>query len=373
MKLRKEERKSLNIGFQPVLFFLISILIALALGAVLILMAGLNPLDAYTALFDGAFGNKNAIAETLVASVPLIFSALAFYIPSKTGVWNIGAEGQLYVGAIASCVIGVNYLGLPTFLVLPLSFIAAISAGGFWGGIAGFLKARYRMNEIIVTMMMNYVGMFLLLYLVYNPMKDEITYMPKSQLILSSVQFSKLMLPTRLHSGLLIALACALGVYIIISRTLLGYELRAVGINAKAAESAGLKIGKLAIISMVIGGSLAGLAGMSEVFGIHHRLLEGISANFGYTGIGVALLGVNPAGIVFSSFLFGGLRVGANIMQTRASVPAGLVFVIQGLVILFILGRRVLVASGRVQVRNFLAKMMGFLSTKEKDLTREGE
>ncbi len=316
----------------------LAVLSGLALGAILILSVGSHPLIAYRALFLGAFGNLNNLAETVAKTTPLLLIGLGVALALKASLWNIGAEGQFYAGALAATWVGVSLPGWPPLILLPLAMLAAFVAGGLWGGIPGTLRARYGVSEIIVTIMLNYVAIFAVSYVIHGPLRDPEGYLPQSPPLEPGAHLPILLPATRLHAGILMSLAGTALAYLILKKTTLGYRLIAVGGNPVAARFAGIEVGRTFALALALSGGLAGLAGMTEVTGIHHRLMDGISPGYGFTGIVVALLGkLNPIGITIASLLFAGLIVGADAMQREANLPVALVFIIQGLVVLFFL------------------------------------
>lgn len=323
-----------------------STLCALALGAILLLFIGISPLQAYKYLIIGNFESLYQIGEVLTKAVPLILTGLAFAFAYRTGLFNIGGEGQMYVGAIAAVIVGLKLGHLSPFIAIPLSLLAAAAAGAVWGAIPGVLKARYGSSEIIITIMLNYVAIYLLSYLVDKPLREASGIYPQTDPIGAGAYLPVILPGTRLHLGFLVALGCAFLVWLVLWKTPLGFELRAVGYNPAAAEYAGVDIRRKMALALAISGALAAIAGFSEVGGIHHRLLDNFSRGVGFDGIAVALLGrATPLGVVIASLLFGMLQVGATVMQRRMTVPANIVYVIQALIILFILGGSMLAAK----------------------------
>lgn len=316
-----------------------AIVAALLLGAVLIYMVGINPWKAYKYLVYGAFGSSNSIAETIVKSCPLAFAGLGFAFAFRCGLVNIGAEGQLYLGALASILVGIYVKGLPSVIHIPLAVLAGAAAGALWGAIPGYLKARFGISEVINTIMMNYVGIYFVSYLVHGPLREPPGYYPQTARILPSAAFPKLIPGTRLHAGIFLVILATFLVHHILRNTTLGYQVKAVGFNRDAARFGGINVPLNLIIAMAISGALAGLAGVNEMLGVQHRLLDGFSPGYGYDAIAVALLGrAHPIGVFFAALLFGGLRAGANMMQRSAAVPIQLIYIIQGLVVLFVIG-----------------------------------
>lgn len=299
---------------------------------------GVNPLAAYAAMFQGAFGNANNIGETLVKTIPILLTGLAAAVAFRAGFWNIGAEGQLYVGALGATIVGLQARSLPPLAAVTLTLLGGIVAGALWGAIPGMLKGRFGTSEAINTIMMNFIAVQLVGYSVYGPMRQGVGQVPESDPIATTAHLPILIPGTRLHTGFLVALAVMAGTAALLRSTVLGYRIRVVGANPEMARFGGLGVGLLISVAAAISGALAGLAGGIEVSGVHYRLIETISPGYGYLGIAVALLGrLNPWGVGIAAFFLAALVVGAGTMERAVRVPIPLIFVVQGLVILFIL------------------------------------
>jgi len=318
---------------------IVSVALAFGVGAILLISYKVDLVKGYGAFFSGAFGSMYGITEILVKAIPLTLCGLAVMLPLRARLWNIGAEGQLYMGAFAAAIVGL-YLppDYPRYAFMVLSFAAALLMGGMWGLIPGILKARLGVNEIISTLMLNYVALHFIGYLVYGPLKDPHVFgFPLTPKIPDVARFARFF-HSRLHSGIFIALAAIVFVYLLVDRTRFGYELRFVGANPDAAVAGGISHTKVVILAMLIGGALAGLAGMGEVAGVQFRLREGLSAGYGYSAIPVALLGKgNPIGVLGAAILFGSIYVGGAAMQQAAGIPVAIVDVIQALIIVFLI------------------------------------
>ncbi|MCP5097767.1 MAG: ABC transporter permease [Chloroflexi bacterium] len=353
---------------------LIAVLAAFAVGAIILLLQGVNPLEAYQAMIVGAFGNKNGLADTLVKATPLLLVGLGIAIAFRGGVINIGAEGQLIVGSLLATYVGLK-LGeqVPVVLVVIMGLIAGAVMGGVWGAIPGYLKAQLGVNEILSTIMMNQIAIQIGFFLLRGPMIDPAeleagTNIPHSARLSKTIDLPRftdiaeslgftssasdlglegaskeiygvLVEPTRLHSGLIFAIIMAILVYIFLWRTTIGYRIRAVGLNRHASRYAGINVKRNMISSMTLSGAFAGLAGAVEILGLHHRMFEplAVSAGYGFSGIVAALFGkLHPLGMIPSSILFGGLLVGGDKMQRAMQVPQVLIQVILGLVVLFV-------------------------------------
>lgn len=322
---------------------------ALLIGAIFILLAKSDPIRAYGVMLTGPFSSSFGLTETLVRTTPLLLTGLGIIISFRSGVLNIGGEGQILVGAIASAGVAVTLSAVPALVLFPLVLLSGALAGGIWGGIAGFLKAKMNVNEILSTVMLNQIAAQLYLLLIRGILIDpqEVAYgtgVPQTALVPAGVWLSRLIPGTRLNTGFILALILAVLVYILLMHTTVGYRLRAVGAGAEAARYAGINVPFYMVLSMFLAGALAGLAGTVEVLGVHHRALEDISAGYGFSAIVAALFGrLHPIGIIPASVLFGALILGADMMQRAVSIPAAIVMVIQGFVILFVVASDVFI------------------------------
>jgi simple sugar transport system permease protein len=314
----------------------IAILFAFIVGAAVLYVTGYSPVDAYTAMTRGAFGDIYGIGQTLMQATPIIFTSIAFLVSYKAGLFNIGAEGQFLMGAIASAVAGIYLEGLPWIIHTPLALIAGMVAGGLWGLIPALLKTRFEAHEVITTMMLSYVAQFLTSYLVNYPFKAP-GWVSQTVRLPASAELVRILPPTQLSAGIYIAVALVIVVWFLFKRTILGYELRAIGFNPTAAENAGIRINRGVIISLVISGAIAGLGGAVEIMGVHKRFIDGFSPGYGWDGLAVALVGgLNPVGSMLASILFGALRSGGMVMARSTGVPLDINILLQGLVILFV-------------------------------------
>jgi len=314
-------------------------------------------LGAYGALFTGSLGNPGTyaaafasgdleqitrafvpISETLLAATPLLFTGLAVALGFQCGLFNIGAEGQLYLGAIFGTFVGFAFTGLPWFVHIPLAIGAGFLGGALWGFIPGLLKARTGAHEVIVTIMLNYIAFNLVNFILKVPgYQREGRSDPISKVTIDSSWYPPLVEGLRANWGFILGLAAALIVSWLLFRSTRGFEFRAVGLNPTAARYAGMSIATTTILAMTLSGGLAGLAGTSIVLGVTHSLTFGISAGFGFDGIAIALMASSkPRGIIFASLLFGALRAGSTPMQSITGIPIDLVVVIQALVIMFV-------------------------------------
>ncbi|MBX7251452.1 MAG: ABC transporter permease [Candidatus Promineofilum sp.] len=314
--------------------------LALLFGALLLLASGRNPIEAYTALLQGAFGSPARLAETFVKMTPFLILAISVSVSFRCGFWNIGAEGQLILGAIASFSVALLLKSWPAVVVLPLSLLASVVGGALWSGIAGVLKARFNANEVITTSMLNFIAVYLLAYIVNGPLKDPEGFnFPQSSLIAEAFQLPRFLAGSRLNIAFLVALVLVV-VALLFWRSTLGFRTEIVGASRRVATHVGLNVNRTVILVALITGGVAGIAGWGEIFGIHYRLIDAIAVGMGSLAVVVALLGdLHPLGMVVSAFLFAALVVGGNAMERGAGVPFALVDVIQGSIILLVLAR----------------------------------
>jgi simple sugar transport system permease protein len=328
-------------------------LAALIIGAIMLLVLGVNPIDAYAALWDGAFGSSNAFAETLVKATPLLLVALGICISFRGDVINIGGEGQMIIGAILATWVGLNFTDLPGWLVITIAMLAGFFGGAVWGGIPGFLKAYFNVNEILSTVMMNAIAVQLMNFLLRGPMIDPAqaeaaSQIPQTARLLDAFRLARLMPPTRLHFGAVIAVVLAGLVYILLWRTTLGYRIRAVGQNPHASRYAGIQVSRYMVLALLLSGAFAGLAGAVQVYGVNYRMItdgsaSGFTGSAGFNGIVAALFGgLHPIWSIPASILFGALLVGANKMQRIVQVPSALIIALNGLVVVFVVSSEIL-------------------------------
>lgn len=321
---------------QTLFRLIFSLFLALAIGGLLFLVSGYSPLSAYAAIFKGAIGSPGAILTSLSQATPILFTGLAFLVAYKSGVLNIGAEGQLYAGAMAAAIVGAYLKGLPLWLHVIISLLAAIVAGGICGAIIGVLKVRFGAQEVITSIMMNTIIINFTGYLANFPLKDEGTIGQTMQIQKSAI-LPALSTRHQLTIAIFIAAIAIVIMNYVFKKTVLGYEMEASGKNPRSAKTAGINIGKISIVSMFISGGIAGLAGASVVLGINHRFISGFSSGYGFDGIAVAsLAGGNILSLLLSGFFFGALNAGAMTVNRVAKIPFDFVVVIQALVIIFI-------------------------------------
>ncbi|WP_282154769.1 ABC transporter permease [Cytobacillus gottheilii] len=318
---------------------IIAVLLGMLVGTIIMLITGYDPVAAFGALWNGAFGDSYFTGETIRQITPYILAGLAVAFAFRTGLFNIGVEGQLIVGWLAAVWVGVAF-ELPKVIHLPLAVLAGAAAGALWAFIPGLLKARFRVHEVIVTIMMNYVALHVTNYIIRSVLSEssDRTELVHQSASLRSPFFESLTDYSRLHWGIFIALICVFIMWFILEKTSRGYELKAVGFNQHASEYAGMNVKSNIIMSMVISGAFAGLAGAMEGLGTFgYAATKGGFTGVGFDGIAVALLGANgPIGIILAAILFGSLKVGALNMPLEAGVPNELVDIIIALIVFFV-------------------------------------
>jgi len=318
--------------------------IALIIGALMLMLLKVNPISAYSALFGGAFGSISGLTQTIVKATPLLLVGLGICIAFRASVINIGGEGQIIVGALAGTWFPLAFRTLPGWMLIPLTILAGFLAGAAWGFVPGILKARLKVNEILSTVMMNAIALQLMNLMIRSVLMDPAgvtagTYLAQSERLPEQVWLTRLIPQTLLHTGSIIAVVLAVAVYIFLWRTTIGYRIRAVGLNPDASRFAGINVPFYQALSLTLAGGFAGTAGAIEVIGVQHRLLEGITSGYGFSGIVAALFGgLHPLGTIPAAILFGGLLVGGDKMQRAVQVPSSLIDAILGLVVLFVVG-----------------------------------
>ncbi len=325
--------------FKGILTPIIAVLLGIIVGTILMVVSGYDAIAAFTALWNGAFGDVYYLGEVVRQVTPYILAGLAVAFAFQVGLFNIGVEGQFLVGWLAAVWVGVSF-DLPRIIHLPLAVLAAMVAGALWAYIPGLLKARFRVHEVIVTIMMNYVALHVTNYIIKNVITDhkDKTDLVKESATLRSEWLQSLTDYSRLHWGIIIAIVACIFMWFLLERTTRGFELRAVGFNQHAAQYAGMSVNKNIIMSMVISGCFAGLAGAMEGLGTFgYATVKGGFTGVGFDGIAVALLGGNTSlGVFFSAILFGALKVGALNMPLEAGVPNELVDIIIALIVFFV-------------------------------------
>jgi simple sugar transport system permease protein len=308
----------------------VAILAALALCSALIVLAGANVLHAYRALFAGAVGSRFNLVETVVKAAPLVLSGLAVAVAFRARFWNIGAEGQLLAGAMAAAFVGARE-GLPGWSLIPAMILAGSLAGAAMAALPAALRVRLKVDEVVATLMLNFVVFYAMMALLDGSWKDPLSGYPDSPDIRMQAEFPALVSGTRLHLGVLVAGLAAIGTWLLITRTTLGFQIRATGANPRAAAHGGISTGRVILLAAAISGALAGLAGVGEVAGLHYQVMASVSPGYGYAGIVVAMLAaLNPLGVVPAALFFAAVATGAETMSRQTGVPVFLGEVIQG-------------------------------------------
>jgi simple sugar transport system permease protein len=321
--------------------------IALVLSAVMLLAIGTNPVIAFRSLLQGAFGSVNTVSSTILKTIPLLLCGLAVVISYRSGIFNIGAESQLYFGAIGGAMVAVHpaFQNMPPAVTILCALLLGALFGAALGALPGFLKAYRHVNEVVVTMLLNYIAAYILTGLVGvgGPLHETGTIYNRSNAIWPSAELPELPFLRKVHIGLIIAVVAAVLMWYVFKHTVTGFRMTSVGLNPKAAEYAGMNNRLILTNVMAISGAIAGLAGAIEVLGYHHRLQENFSVGIGYTAIAVAqLANLNPLGVILSAVFFSALTIGANTMQSVTKIPTAFSTIIQGLIIFCVIASTML-------------------------------
>lgn len=341
----------------------LSVIAALVIGAIMLILLGADPIEGYSAMLRGAFGSGAALTATILKATPLLLVGVGIVIAFRANVINIGAEGQMVLGGLFATMAALYLPEMPPVIMIPAVLLAGILGGAVWGWIPGMLKAYYRVNEILSTIMLNIVAVQLMNYLLRGPLIDpaEIergTRIPQTERLAESADLPLLFGSGRFHIGPIIAVFAAIGAYFLLWRTPLGYRLRAVGLSEHASRYAGIPVRRTIVLALTLSGAMAGLAGAILVFGSEsHRMVTdgstmGFTGGAGFNGIVAALFGgLHPLWTIPASFLFGGLLVGGNVLQRTVQVPSALIIAINGLVVIFVVAadryRTLLLAADR--------------------------
>jgi len=318
---------------------ILAIFTALILSSVVIILSGSNPLLAYLALAEGAFGNLNNWIETILKTTPLIIGGLGVALAFRGGLFNIGVEGQIFVGSIASVIIGTT-LKAPAIIHIPLTLLAGVIAGAVWAAIPGYLKAKFGAHEVITTIMTNYIATRIITWSIgmNGPLRKTTSFVPETNSLLETARLPIMISDTRLHIGIVIALILAIVVYILLFRTTLGIEIRTVGLNITAAKYCGIKVNRNIVLTMAISGGLAGLAGAIQVTAVYHRLIPSISSGYGFMGLMIAML-INYQAIWLApiALFFAALNIGGIQLPIVLKLDSSLTGVLQGSLVLFVM------------------------------------
>jgi len=325
----------------PITVSIVSIVLSFVLVALLLVATGRNPIRGYYYFITGSFGNLYNTADTLSRMIPLAIAGVAFLIGARCAVFNLGIEGQLLLGAMSSAVVG-YMIKLPAIIHLPLMLLTGAIVGGLFAAIPAWLKTYRGVNEILSTLMLNYPAFMLTHYLTVKKLQAP-GVIPATPFIAKSAQLPALLPGTRLHAGILISILVAILAYIFLWKTVMGYEIRAVGINPRAARYHGIPAKRTMMLSFILSGALAGLAGAVEIAGVHHRFLDQFSPGYGYDAAIVSMIGfLHPWGTMISALFFGALKTGNLEMAVQTDIPRQLVSMIQGTIIIFLAGQNIL-------------------------------
>jgi simple sugar transport system permease protein len=321
-----------------VLTMVLGIAAGLFITAFLLASQGVSPLKAYASMFSGAFGSLGELSFTLLEFIPLALAGLSVTLAYRCGVFNIGVEGQLYIAALATTWFAVTFPALPAFLLLPLCLLCGMLAGGIFAAAPAVLKARWKMNEVLICMLLNYVGINMVGLAVNSFLKEPGRPHPASAMLPKSTWLPVLIKGTYLHVGILFVFIIAILLYIVLFKTTIGYQIRSVGASPLASAYSGINVNKVMIFSMILSGMIAGLVGSVVILGTHHRLLANFLVNYGYDAIAVSLLGgLNPLAVLITAFFFGALKSGGNAMQIAMGIPVSVVSVVVAVAILSII------------------------------------
>lgn len=317
----------------------LAIITSLFVSSFAMLLSGTNPIQAYLALGEGAFGSQTAIIETLIKAAPFVLAGLGIALGFRGGLFNIGVQGQLFFGSVFAVVVGYS-VELPPLLHIALALLAGTIGGAIWAAIPGYLKAHQGAHEVITTIMMNYIAARIINWALATngPLRAPRTVVPETRAAFETARLPLLIANTRLHAGVIIALITAIVVYWLLWRTVLGFEIRTVGANPGAARYAGINVERNIVLTMTLSGALAGLGGAIQVLGLApYNFTTGFNVGLGFDSIAVAVLGgIHPFGVVLSSFLFGAMDAGSRLMQLRTKVPIDIVTIVQGLILTFV-------------------------------------
>jgi len=323
---------------REVLPYVLALLLAFLVSGIVIAVLGYDPIEAFRTILSTSFRTGFGFTETLTKWVPLVLLALGFTIPLAVGRFNIGGEGQLLVGATAAAGVGIVYADLPTAVLLPFTLVAGILAGAVWAGIAALLMGRFGVNEILSTVLLNFVSFQVLDYAATKVWSDPAAGVAATRSVGEGAQLPTIGGPPGVHAGILLAVLVSLATILVTRRTAAGFELRASGLNPRAAAINGIRVGRIAVVALIIGGALGGLAGALEVSGVHGRAIEGMQSNFLLLGIIVGLIARGSAlWVPVVAFGIAILEVGASSMQRTVGVPAEMVLIIEALILIFLL------------------------------------
>ena len=326
-----------KLNAQYLLSLLIAVLLAALVGAGIMALCGYDPITCYAAMFRGALGKPRVIGNTLAKTVTLCLTGLAMAVGAKAGIFNVGGEGQLYLGGVAAAFVGARMSGQPAWLIVPCAILAAMAAGGAYAWLPGVLKVKLKVNEVITTILLNSAAIYFCNYLVNGPLKTaERGIAAGTDAIAKNVWFAKLIPASNLTTGVFYAAAITLFVWYLMSRSTTGFEMKMTGTNERFAQYGGVRADRLALWAMVLSGMICGMVGLLEVFGLHHRFLSSISNEFYFDGMLVAMImRYQPVGIILMSFFFAILEIGGNAMELSVGVSSELMMIVQSIIIFF--------------------------------------
>lgn len=334
----------------------VALLISIVISALIMLLCGYDPVEAYTAIFTGAFGSLRGFAQTLTQATPLIFTGLAFTLAKKASLINLGVEGQMYMGALGAVLVGILELGIPGWLHILLAVTVGFLFGAAYGAVIGVMKVKFDSNEVVAGVMLNEIATCFINYLLNGALLAKDSPVAQTERVVKAARLPRIMGNYQVTIAIIFALVACIFIKWFINHTTLGYEIRAVGLNKRGAETAGINVGKAWIIAMVISGGIAGFAGVNQVLGVDRRLISGFSPGYGFNGIAVAALAADdPIGVVLAGLIFGILRAGALELNRTTGIPVEFVDVIQAMVVIFVSAP-------------LLIKHMGKLAGKKKEV-----
>jgi len=353
--LRTRIQKFISTSLGAAVVPALAIVTALLVTAAVLVVTRINPIEAYLALLEGAFGTEDAVVTTLIKTTPFVFVSLGLAIAFRGGLFNIGAEGQLFVGSIFTVLIGYS-VSLPAAIHLPLALLAGAVGGAAWAFIPGYLKARTGAHEVITTIMTNFIALRIISWLIApgGPMRaSALNPVSETKPVLESARLPLLIADSRLHAGVLLAPIAAVAIYWLLWRTVLGFEIRTVGANPSAARYAGINVERNIVLTMMLSGALAGFAGGVQVVGLHpYNFTTGFNVGYGFDSIAVTMLGgLHPFGVVLASFLFGIMDAGGRFMQLRTRAPIDILTIVQGLLLMFVAARQIIIGLYRIRAR----------------------
>lgn len=345
---RTKDRKGIRL--EGPLLSIGALILALAVAAIVILIAGYDPFESYAALLTGAFSSVSNIATTLGTATPLIFAGLSVSLAYRAGFLNVAVESQLLVGALTAALVGL-IPNLPAIIHVPLCLLAAGAAGGALGVFSAFLKRKLQVSELIITVMLNYIVSYLVEYLVSGPFAAE-SRMVRTNAMQESARIPLLIPNNRLSAGIFLAIASAVFLWWLLERTRVGYEMRACGFNPPAAEAGGIPVYRRVYLAMLVSGALAAFGGAVEAMGVHGYYINSMVSGYGYDGLTIAIMGnFSPGGCMITSLLFGALRAGSSNMNRSTNIPGEFITVLQALVILFVSTPRLILFFQKFTVR----------------------